>query len=295
MYITINDATLYFDVEGPGLVADGPTMRERPMLLLLHGGPGHDHIYFKPALSALSDTAQLLYLDLRGQGRSGRPDLQTCTIEQMADDAATLCRTLGIARPVVFGHSFGGFVALHMALRHPDLVGRLILVDTAASRAYLREAMGILEERYGTDARTVAEQVAAGDSSDAAMAEFGRLVFPAYFRDFSTAQWFHEALGRASYTPEVASHFAQHYAATYDVVDRLSEICMPTLVIVGDYDWRTPPSASRVLAAGIAGAELCVIPEAGHFPFGEQPEAFTAAVRQFLIADPTGIGDNAAV
>lgn len=295
MYITINETTLYFDVEGSGLVSDGPTMCERPTLLLLHGGPGHDHVYFKPALSALSDTAQLIYLDLRGQGRSGRPPLDTCIIVQMADDAATLCRNLGIARPVVLGHSFGGFVALHMALRHPDLMGRLILVDTAASRAYLSEAMAILEDRHGTEARKVAEQVAAGDSSEAAMADFGRLVFPAYFRDFSKARWFHEALARASFNAEVASHFARHGAAKYDVVDRLGEIRMPTLVVVGDYDWRTPPSASRVLAAGIAGAELRVIPDAGHFPFGEQSEAFAAAVRRFLIEEPTGVGDNAAV
>ena len=71
MRITVNDTELYFDVEGPALVPDGPTMRERPTMLVLHGGPGFDHAYFKPALSALADTAQVVYLDLRCQGRSG--------------------------------------------------------------------------------------------------------------------------------------------------------------------------------------------------------------------------------
>lgn len=63
MHTAVNATELYFDVEGTGLIPDGPTMRERPVALLLHGGPGFDHAYFKPALSILADTAQLVYLD----------------------------------------------------------------------------------------------------------------------------------------------------------------------------------------------------------------------------------------
>ena len=63
-----------------------------------------------------------VYLDQRGQGRSGRVPIESCTIEQMADDAAALCRALGIEHPAVLGHSFGGFVALHLALRRPSRV-----------------------------------------------------------------------------------------------------------------------------------------------------------------------------
>ena len=123
MYISVNDTKLYFDVEGAHAIPDGPTMRERPTMVLLHGGPGFDHAYFKPYLSALADSAQLVYLDQRGQGRSGRPPIESCTIEQMADDAAAFCLALGITRPVALGHSFGGFVALQLAVRHPDQVG----------------------------------------------------------------------------------------------------------------------------------------------------------------------------
>lgn len=126
MIITVNDTTLYFDIEGAGLAPDGPTMRQRPVVLLLHDGPGFDHAYFKPWLSPLTDTAQLVYLDQRGQGRSGRPPLATCTLEQMADDVAAFCRALGIDRPVVLGHSFGGFVASHVAVRHLDLASARI-------------------------------------------------------------------------------------------------------------------------------------------------------------------------
>ena len=204
MRITVNDTALYFDVEGAGLVPDGAAMRARPTIVALHGGPGFDHAYFKPALSTLTDTAQIVFLDLRGQGRSDRPPVETCTLEQMADDVAAFCRTLGIHRPVVLGHSAGGFVALHLAVRHPDLAGRLILVDTAAATAGMGDAMGRLEARYGAAARAAGERLFGGDFSAEAFADFGRLVFPAYFHNPATAGEMIAAMGRTGFVPEVA-------------------------------------------------------------------------------------------
>jgi len=72
MYIKVNDTQLFFDVEGAKLVPDGPTMREKPTLVLLHGGPGLDHSIYKPAFATFADIAQVIYLDHRGQGRSER-------------------------------------------------------------------------------------------------------------------------------------------------------------------------------------------------------------------------------
>ena len=63
MHVLVNGVRLFFDVEGAGLVPDGPIMREKPTLLLLHGGPGFDHSIYKPAYSSLADCAQVVYLD----------------------------------------------------------------------------------------------------------------------------------------------------------------------------------------------------------------------------------------
>ncbi len=68
MHVSVNGVRLFFDVEGAKLVPDGPVMREKPTLLMLHGGPGFDHSIYKPAYSALADIAQLIYLDHRGNG-----------------------------------------------------------------------------------------------------------------------------------------------------------------------------------------------------------------------------------
>jgi len=280
--LSVNDTELYFDVERAALVPDGPALRERPTMLVLHGGPGYDHAYFKPSPPALVDAAQIVYLDQRGQGRSARVPVESCTVDQMADDAAVFCRTLGIERPSVLGHSFGGFVALHLALRHPDLVGSLILVDTAASSADVDGAMERLEELYGLEVRTAAEPVFGGDVSEEAMEKFGRLVTPAYAHSPERVGPVLETWGRSTFTQEVASHFFGNLAALYDVRERLGEISVPTLVMVGESDWLIPPSASRVIAEGIPGAELIVIAEAGHFSLVERPEAYADAVRRFL-------------
>lgn len=282
MRLAINDTELYFDVDGAALVPDGPAMRERPAVLLLHGGPGFDHAYFKPSPSALTEAAQLVYLDQRGQGRSARLPVESCTIEQMADDAASFCHTLGIERPAVLGHSFGGFVALHLALRHPDVVGSLILVDTAASSADMAGAMERLEERYGPEVRVAAEPVFSGDFSEEAMANFMRLVAPAYVHDPEKVGRVLEAWGRSAFAQEVAAYYFRNLAALYDVRDHLGEIQVPTLVVVGKHDWLIPPSASRVIAEGVPGAELVVIPEAGHFSFIERSGAYADAVQRFL-------------
>lgn len=70
MYASVNGIRLFFDVDGAGLVPDGPTMRQKPVMLLLHGGPGSDHSGYKPVFGQLADLVQIIYLDHRGCGRS---------------------------------------------------------------------------------------------------------------------------------------------------------------------------------------------------------------------------------
>ena len=106
-------------------------MWEKPTLLLLHGGPGFDHTAFKEAFSSLSDVAQAIFYDHRGNGRSDGNDPATWNLAQWADDVKGLCDALGIVQPVVCGLSFGGFVAQAYATRYPDHPGKLILLSTA--------------------------------------------------------------------------------------------------------------------------------------------------------------------
>src|SRR5713226_5235001 len=107
MHVRINGVRLFFDVEGAKLVPDGPIMREKPTLILLHGGPGGDHSSYKPEMSALADICQVVYVDDRGNGRSDDGDREHWTLAQWGDDVKGLCDALEISKPIVLGISFG--------------------------------------------------------------------------------------------------------------------------------------------------------------------------------------------
>src|SRR5215472_6155785 len=178
MRVQIGDCRLFVDVEGAKLVADGPAMRERPTLLLLHGGPGFDHSSYKPAFSELADTAQLVYYDHRGNGRSDRSTRERWNLAQWGDDVVALCDALDIEKPVVLGQSFGGMVAMSYAVRHPDHPGKLILSSTAA-RHRLDRVLAAFERLGGAEAREVARRYWGKPGPDT-LPDYARVCFPLY-------------------------------------------------------------------------------------------------------------------
>lgn len=281
--IHVNDTDLYVDVEGVQLRVNGNNLVERPTILVLHGGPGFDQGYLRPGLGALSADAQMVFIDLRGQGRSGRPPLETCTLEQMADDVAGLCALLGIDAPLVFGHSAGGFVALHLALRHPSLVGGLILCDTAPTLTPIPDddPPPSLAQRASAEAGRAAARMFGGDFSAESVANFNRLVGPFYAAPHHM-EIPGNLLSLSNFSGDIAQYFFAELAPRFDLRPHLADIHVPTQVIVGQHDWVCPPAASRALAGGIPDARLNEIPGAGHFPFSEEPDAFLVAARQLL-------------
>jgi len=116
---SINGTTLHYEADGVG-----------PPCLVLHGGLGVDHVVYRRTLTPLTDQLRLVFIDHRGNGRSGRPASDSITMEQLADDAVGLADQLGIERFTVLGHSYGGFIAQELALRHAARVDRLVLVTT---------------------------------------------------------------------------------------------------------------------------------------------------------------------
>src|SRR3954471_23565674 len=149
MHVSVNGVRLFFDVEGAKLVPDGPTMRQRPTLILLHGGPGFDHSIYRPAYSALADVAQIIFLDHRGNGRSDDGPREGWNLAQWGDDIRAFCDALGIVDPIALGASFGGMVALSYATRHPEHPSKLVLISTAGAGGTHLEQRVKLFERFG--------------------------------------------------------------------------------------------------------------------------------------------------
>ena len=131
MHVDARGVRLWFDVDGPALEPDGAGMRERPTVVLLHGGPGgFDHSYFKPDFGRLSAVAQVVYLDLPGHGRSEWGDPADWSFELCADAVRGFCDALGIATSYRPRPLLGGFVAMVYAVRHPGHPGALVLQST---------------------------------------------------------------------------------------------------------------------------------------------------------------------
>jgi proline iminopeptidase len=284
MRAELNGTEIYFDVEGPQLQIISGQLVARPTLIALHGGPGFDHGYLRPGLGPLRDHAQIVYVDLRGQGRSGRPPLETCTLEQMADDVAALCELLGIERPIVFGHSAGGFVAMHLALRHPALIGGLLLCDTAATLAPIEDGgppAPTLAGRAGPDVLAVAGPVFGGNISTESLAAFFDKVLP-FYAGPSHMEVPKKIISLSEINIEIMHHFFNSLAARYNLIDDLHRIAVPTLVMVGAHDWVSPPRASRAITRSIPGARMITFADSGHMPFSEEPEKFQEEIVAFL-------------
>ncbi|MEY2453923.1 MAG: hypothetical protein QOD92_3497 [Acidimicrobiaceae bacterium] len=271
---------LFFDSEGAGLEPDGPTMREKPVLLLLHGGPGFDHSLFKPWFGRFADTHQVVYLDHRGQGRSDqRHDSTHWLLDSWADDVARFCAALDIEKPVVLGNSFGGMVAIHAAARHPDLASKLILSSTAA-RMVLDEVLAMFQKLGGDEARAIAETFWTAPSEEI-NAQYMATCLPLYTQHSGNLT---DGAKRARMNTPVGDFFILGEQRTMDLRDDLATIRVPTLVLAGELDPVCPPSAQQeivnALSPSIVHFEL--FDDCGHGTYRDQPDRTEQVLRAFL-------------
>lgn len=278
MHVEVNGSRLWFDVDGAALVADGPELQVRPTAILLHGGPGSfDHSYFKPDFGHLARVAQVVYLDLPGHGRSDWGDPADWSFESAGDAVRGICDTLGIERPVVYGHSLGGFVALAYALRNPGHAGALVLQSTFA-RFDLRRIVEAFRERGGDEVAATAELVYGGDRSRVDAEEWDRC-----WRLFGPAVVDDEAKARMIVNRELNA-LGMELIRRFDVLDRLGELDCPTLVCVGELDPIAPPAAARELFDGLPAGlgRLEVIEGAGHFTWKDVPDRYWPLVCEYV-------------
>ncbi len=281
MRIEVNGVRIFFDVEGAKFVPDGPVMRDRPTLILLHGGPGMDHAHYMPAFSQYADIAQIIYIDHRGNGRSDRGSRDDWNVPQWGDDIHAFCQALEIEKPIVLGTSFGGIVAISYATRHPEHPGKLILASTEA-RAERERTLAVFERLGGAKARDVAGRFLDGDT--AAFAEFGRVCSPLYFRRHVADL---EVYGRSIANEDVVTHYFQPggEASTIDMLEAMSRILCPTLILTGEDDPITPAENSADMAARIPPhlVRLERYANTGHSVFEDEPRSFDA-VREFILS-----------
>ena len=277
MFIDLPEARIFFDIISPQLDV-GQGMARRPTLLILHGGPGYDHSTLRPYFDRYADTCQVIYLDHRGCGRSGgTPD--TWHLDRWADDIADFCTALGIEKPLVFGQSFGGMVAMHYAARHPEGPEKLVLSSTAA-RFRLGETVEMARSLGGEEAAQVAEAFFS-DPTLEGYKRYGEICLPLYTQDKAAmAGAFRDT---AIQKPEVTVHFFRNEMMEMDLRPGLAAITCPTLVLGGALDPVTPVICSEEIAQAIGtNARLEIFAGCGHGVHRDDPEGAERMMRAFL-------------
>ena len=265
--LAVNGTTIWYERDGVGAPC-----------LVLHGGLGVDHTMYRRTLQPLAERLDLIFIDHRGNGRSGRPPIETITIEQLADDAAAVARELGIDQTIVFGHSYGGFVAQELTLRHPDLVRALMLIDTTPGQ--LGEGESEDDYRGEPPPAEMLEAMSQIPETDEQLAIGMPALVPWYLHRVDVDETI-RLLDQTIYSRD-AMEQGFVALASWSSVDRLATIAAPTLVSAGRYDLLTSaPQADRI-ADRIPQSDRIVFEESGHMPWLDEPEAFFAAVNGWL-------------
>lgn len=241
--------------------------------LLLINGLGSDHLEWLHQLPAFESRFRCIVFDNRGTGMTGVPS-GPYTTAQMADDAASLLRALGVTRSHVLGVSLGGMISQEVALRHPGLVEGLVLGCTGPG--------GALSVRPSPEAMA-AFALAKGEDPEAEL----RRMLPFLYTDACIRERPGEIEGfvrrRLDHPTPPEGYLAQLSAAvTHDASSRLGTIRARTLVITGDADRLVNWENSLRLAGRIPGATLVVLPGAPHRLFAETADAFNREVLRFL-------------
>jgi proline-specific peptidase len=267
------------------LRADEPTGAP---LLCLHGGPGSTHLGFE-ALVALADERDVVVYDQLGCGKSSQPsDPSLWTVELFVAEVEAVRGALGLDRVHLLGHSWGGMLALEVALTQPSGLASLVLSSTlSSSRLWASEAQRLRAE-LPEDVRAVLEaHEAAGTVDDLAYELAVRAYLDRHLCRLDPWPDVVETLLRETreevYTTMWGSNemVPTGTLANWDVTPRLGEIHVPTLVLCGRYDEATPHQAEAI-ATGIPNAQLVVFEESAHMSLVEEPERYVAVVRDFL-------------
>jgi 3-oxoadipate enol-lactonase len=260
--VPVNGVPLHYERQGSG----------EPLLLIT--GFTISSAVFEPVLELYGGRFDCITYDNRGSGRSGAPARPT-SMAELAADAAGLLREIGVESAHVCGLSMGGMIAQELAIRFPERVGGLVLGGTTpggprAARPTLRELSAL-------------GGAAAGGWRDGARSWLGEWVFSERFlrEQPERARELLRHFGHHRATPQGV--WAHWWASVYhDTLSRLHCIQAPTLVMHGEQDAMAPISNARLLAERIPGAELCIVPGAGHAYMPERPEESFDALTSWL-------------
>jgi len=273
---------LFVDIEGISLVPYTSVMREKPTLILLHGGPGYDHASFKPAFSQLSDIAQIVYYDHRGHGRSDSRPINELTLDILADDIVKLCDALGIIKPIVLGQSFGGFVAQRYIERHPKHPLKVILSSTSPNFGLARK-LAMFERLGGLEVRNAAKKFWTNPS------ELSYNIYQKVCRPFYCAvtPMNNKSSLRSTFKSEILFKWIKGEFQNMNLLSGLSRAQCSVLVLAGELDPVCPIDDSRDIVTALPKqfVKFEQFHDCGHGVWRDDPSKAFLILRNFILED----------
>ena len=290
-FVDSHGALIYYESVGRGAP-----------LMIVHGGPGASHDYFLPYLLPLMRTNRLVFIDERGSGKSSKlDDPKQYSVANMVEDIEAVRQALDLGKISLLGHSFGGVLVQAYAFKYQQNLSHLILGSTFSSTTEINQALAAMKAAMSPkDRDRVNALEAVGLFGKGEIWEHGR-----YPEEYAKLAWgigyfpyVYQAHPDPNYDP-----MASNTGTAWDVyremwgshgefvIDgnlkdveyfgQLSQIKVPTLIIVGDHD-ESDPKMSKEMHEKIAGSQIVILPNSGHMTFVDQPEQFLKAVREFI-------------
>ena len=236
-----------------------PLNQTIPTIMMVHGA-GLNHAQWQKQMLGLREHANMIAVDLPGRALSAHHEGDQ-SISEYADILAELAKELNSPQLILAGHSMGGAVCIEFAMRHPNQLAGLVLVNTGARLRVQQELLNQIQEDYPAFIRHLTRQALGATATAQISDQFAQLLMQteiqAAFNDFASCN-------------------------SFDRLEDITEIHCPSLVISSDQDQMTPPKYGEFLADQLAQSQYTLIEGAAHISPMEQPEAVNAAILSFL-------------
>ena len=277
-YRTINGIQMYYKMMGSGTP-----------LLILHGGPGLDHSYFLPQFAELAKDYRLLFIDQRSNGRTEAPDSTRMNLSFFIEDIESVRKEFALGKLNLLGHSWGALIAMFYAVRYPENLNSMILMNPVSASSQGRDtANKLLQSRLtkqdSIDRAEIIKSEGFRSRTPDTMTKLFRIAFRPSFHNKTLVDSI-TLLFQPDYAKKSSMLRYMRGLLVYDIHQELSRIQCPTLILHGADD-AIPLLTSRELQKQISGSQLVVLSNCGHFPYIDAPQEFFKSVRSFMSSVP---------
>lgn len=262
----------------------------RSPIIILHGGPGLDQSYLLPQMSELARNYRVTFYDQGGSGKSLQTKLnpKVINVKQFIVDLEALRKHLGYNKLTLIGHSWGGLLAMNYAIKYPDNLSSLVLLNSSPASSHgFKEFMANYIKQTAKISKRL-EKISATpefkNATSTSIRKYLELLFSVYCYNSKDSKKlslnFMPNSTRSGF--KVTDIFMQTYFKNpYDLRPELKKLKTPTLIIHGDHDI-VPVKLAKELNNSIPNSKLVIIENCGHFPYIEQPQEFFENLSKFL-------------